>query len=230
MEEVWKPIPRFDNIIEASNLGGIRRVAQVVKSRGGVRTMKARKVTFKRHPWGYSWCEFMIHNVKYWQFVHRLVAEAFIGPCPEGYYVLHGDNDPTNNCIDNLRYGTPTENCADKLLHGTQPSGERVPWHKLKEVQVVEIRTRRAAGEKLADIARSYDVSEVYIWHICTAAKWPNAGGQIEPKTRRVNILGDDSRVEVIRMRREGSTIQQLASIFDTSKTQIHNLVRKFGL
>lgn len=227
MEEVWKPLPRFDNIIEVSNLGGVRRVAQLVKSRGGTRTMKARLVKFRSHPWGYSWCEFMIHGVKYWDFVHRLVIEGFEGPCPERYYVLHGDNNPKNSRIENLRYGTPTENCADKLIHGTQPTGERIPWHKLKERQVLEIRFRRSDGETLASIAADFDISDVYVHHICTGKKWPNAGGPITEKRRNVNILNEERRSEVLSLRAEGMGIHKLALKFNTSNTQIHNLVRK---
>ena len=42
--------------------------------------------------------------------VHRLVLIAFVGPCPEGKECLHYDDDPTNNKLGNLRWGTRTEN------------------------------------------------------------------------------------------------------------------------
>lgn len=225
--EIWKPIQRFDSLVEVSNLGNVRTVDRVVKSKGGTRVVKGRLVKFRSHPWGYWWCEFMVNGTRYWDFVHRLVAEAFFGPCPEGHYVLHGDNDPRNNRVENLRYGTPAENCSDKLIHGTQPTGERIPWHKLKESQVVDIRCKRAAGAKLADIAAEYGVSEVYVWHICTGQKWPNAGGPIEGKVRKVNVLTNEQKGEVLRLRAEGWSIHRLALKFNTSNTQIHNLVRK---
>lgn len=37
-------------------------------------------------------------------YVHRLVAAAFFGPCPEGYEVHHRDEDKTNNLPDNFEY------------------------------------------------------------------------------------------------------------------------------
>src|SRR5690606_5159314 len=46
--------------------------------------------------------------------VHRLVAWTFLGPQPDGLYVRHLDNDPSNNHIDNLIYGTPYHNLMDR--------------------------------------------------------------------------------------------------------------------
>jgi hypothetical protein len=47
--------------------------------------------------------------------VHRLVLEAFVGPCPPGMLCCHGDNDPGNNRLTNLRWDTPTANMEDYL-------------------------------------------------------------------------------------------------------------------
>ena len=52
--------------------------------------------------------------------VHRLVARAFLGPCPDGCdQVRHLDGDKTNNRWDNLAWGTAAENAADRSAHGT---------------------------------------------------------------------------------------------------------------
>ena len=51
--------------------------------------------------------------------VHRLVLEAFVGPCPEGMECRHLDGNPGNNRLDNLAWGTPKENFADSMRHGT---------------------------------------------------------------------------------------------------------------
>lgn len=42
--------------------------------------------------------------------VHKLVAEAFIGPCPEGMVVHHKDDDRSNPRADNLEYITNAKN------------------------------------------------------------------------------------------------------------------------
>lgn len=44
-------------------------------------------------------------------YIHRLVAEHFIGPCPEdGMVVNHIDGDPFNNHVSNLEWATSSEN------------------------------------------------------------------------------------------------------------------------
>ena len=47
--------------------------------------------------------------------VHRLVAEAFLGPLPKGLQTRHLDSDNQNNAAANLAYGTQLENMADRV-------------------------------------------------------------------------------------------------------------------
>lgn len=51
--------------------------------------------------------------------VHQLVAEAFIGPRPEGQQTRHLDGNHQNNRLSNLAYGTPSQNRQDQMQHGT---------------------------------------------------------------------------------------------------------------
>jgi len=53
--------------------------------------------------------------------VHRLVAAAFVGPCPEGMEVCHNDGIPAHNHVGNLRYDTHSANLLDAVGHGTHP-------------------------------------------------------------------------------------------------------------
>jgi hypothetical protein len=106
--EIWVALTRFDGLlVEVSSLGRVRTVAREITTwRGGKATIPGRVVTPRRHPRGYLWCEFMLRRQRHSEFVHRLVAEAFHGPAPEGKpYACHGDNNPQNNVPDNLRWG-----------------------------------------------------------------------------------------------------------------------------
>lgn len=51
--------------------------------------------------------------------IHKLVAEAFLGPCPPGQEVRHLDDDKGNNRSENLAYGTHRENAEDALRNGS---------------------------------------------------------------------------------------------------------------
>ena len=60
-----------------------------------------------------------INGCRQHQYLHRLVAEAFV-PNPHNYTVVrHLDNDPLNNCADNLAWGTQYDNVQDSIRSGT---------------------------------------------------------------------------------------------------------------
>lgn len=58
-------------------------------------------------------------------YIHRLVMEAFVGPCPGDMEVRHLDGDPSNNKLENLAYGSKSENTYDSVLHGTHQWARR---------------------------------------------------------------------------------------------------------
>lgn len=88
--------------------------------------------------------------------VHKLVALAFLGPCPDGQEVRHLDGDPLNNRVDNLEYGSRTENILDVYRIGR-------PWRTLTVVDVIDIRRRLQEGERGVDLAREYGVGQACI-------------------------------------------------------------------
>jgi len=109
-----------------------------------------------------------------WIQVHRLVLEAFVGPCPDGMQGLHWDDDVSNNCISNLRWGTPRENKVDASRNGrlTFPRGEQHGCAKLKPEQVKEIRNRVSDGESLASMGRLFGVTTSGIYRIVHRKTW----------------------------------------------------------
>jgi hypothetical protein len=68
--------------------------------------------------------------------IHVLVAEAFIGPTPEGMEVCHQDGNRSRNIASNLRYDTHAENMKDIRRH------RRMRWDvaKLRERTPAELR------------------------------------------------------------------------------------------
>lgn len=80
------------------------------------RTGKFLKTGGKRYPGFHSSVNGTLKN---W-LVHRVVAFAFLGPPPdpERTYVLHGNGNPQDNRVENLRWGTQSENLKDSVMHG----------------------------------------------------------------------------------------------------------------
>lgn len=57
--------------------------------------------------------------------VHRLVARSFIGDSDMD--VLHWDDDPSNNHVSNLRYGTDKDNWWDGVRNGRRRVADTCP-------------------------------------------------------------------------------------------------------
>lgn len=105
--------------------------------------------------------------------IHKLVTEAFLGPCPEDLQVRHMDGDPSNACLDNLVYGTASENERDKVRHGTSNRGERSGLSKFTKKEVIEIRRKYATGLYFQkDLAEEYGTSQAYISELVNGRKW----------------------------------------------------------
>ena len=119
--ERWKPVTGYEGIYEVSSHGRVRSVDRTVtRSDGRVHRYKGKVLSAglsKRG--GYPLVSLYTQGKNQSHYVHSLVAEAFIGTRPSGTEVCHNDGDPTNNHVDNLRYGTSSDNELDKVRHGT---------------------------------------------------------------------------------------------------------------
>lgn len=65
--------------------------------------------------------------------VHVLVAEAYLGPRPEGACIRHLDGDVWNMSVSNLRYGTWAENNQDRVKHGRDANARKTHCPKNHE-------------------------------------------------------------------------------------------------
>lgn len=107
--------------------------------------------------------------------VHKLVADAFLGVCPEGHEIDHRDGDKANNWRGNLEYVTHTENVrrAAERMRGGPHARENNGRAKLTSDQAAEIRLRYAAGEQnKAALGREYGVSDTVIRNVVNFVSW----------------------------------------------------------
>lgn len=103
--------------------------------------------------------------------VQNLVADANLGPRPQGMVLRHLDGAPTNNRPENLAYGSMAENMADRARHGRTQRGETHAASKLSNAEVEAIRERCAAGERAAALAREFNTTVGYIY-LLAAGRW----------------------------------------------------------
>lgn len=112
--EVFKPVPDYPGY-EISNYGRV-----ISHKRGRPRVIKG---TVDK---GYIRVDLRRDGKSKLNSVHRLVAQAHIGPPPSDKpHVLHANDIPTDNRLANLRFGTPTENHHDKVLNGNHPHARK---------------------------------------------------------------------------------------------------------
>ena len=140
MMEEWREIPDYPGY-EISSLGNARSF----RSGNGKGELKSEARVLKQQVFAgrkyYRLTLFRNGKPKTLK-THRVMLEAFKGPCPPGMQGLHRDDNQSNNTIDNLMWGTHAENVADKIANGKQVRGSGVGIAKLSEAQAGEIKQR----------------------------------------------------------------------------------------
>ena len=106
------------------------------------------------------------------RYVHRIVAETFLGPCPPGYEVSHLDGNRSHNWIGNLAYESHSRNMSRRVDHGTDCHGGRNPSAKLTAPQVQEIRARLREGVSPRELGKEFGVSRATVERIRNGVSW----------------------------------------------------------
>lgn len=109
-QEIWKPIPGYEDYYEASSFGRIKRLSGWRNGRWGKQRVEEKILTPHDCGRGYCQVKFCVNGVRSQPSLHRLIAEAFI-PNPDNLpQVNHIDGDKLNNHVDNLEWCTCAEN------------------------------------------------------------------------------------------------------------------------
>jgi hypothetical protein len=133
--ECWLPVVGFEGYYEVSSFGQVRSLERTLQltnhPRLKERTFKARILFQKSNrpaggEKGYVRMQVALwkENKEYTRNVARLVAEAFIPNHHSAPFVLHLDDDATNNRVGNLQWGDHAENVRQAVERGRYPSGE----------------------------------------------------------------------------------------------------------
>lgn len=172
--EIWLAVYGTGGRYQVSDLGNVRSFCED----GTFRSVPARLCSQ-----GYFRCSISIHGKSERRFLHRLVAEAFIGALPEGMETRHLDGNRENNAASNLRYGTHKENEADRERHGTVLRGEVHGSAKLTAADVAEI--LRGTDRSPAS-ARRFGVSDRTIRRIRAGHSWKHQQATMATETAAV--------------------------------------------
>lgn len=123
-DEQWLPVTDYPGY-EVSDHGRVRSLDRVGRSRWGTpRTFKGRMLSQVLvggcgDTGRYRACALYRDSKPRQVTVHVLVLETFVGPRPEkGMHGCHRDDDPSNNRLDNLYWGTPSQNGLDAVKNG----------------------------------------------------------------------------------------------------------------
>lgn len=165
--EEWRPVIGMETLYSVSSFGRIRsdqkrgyRPAGRILKLGHSRGWYAEITLFPVKPDGTT--DRHIYRV------HRLVAEAFLGPCPPKYEVNHKDANKDNPRLDNLEYVTKSGN----MKHAYDLGLLTLPKPKLTPDDVRHIRKLLASGLTQKKISLMYGVCQTTIGLINTGRRW----------------------------------------------------------
>jgi hypothetical protein len=189
-----------------------------ISDTGVLKNPRGKPIKGSKHE-GYLRAEFRINGKRERVFIHRLVLEAFVGPCPEGMECRHLDGDPTNNRLENLIWGTPRQNGFDRVRHrfaGCRKSKKSSLTGELVRSILVDARPYKA-------IAKSYGVSQGTISELKNGKSWALVWGDIEvvklPGWKRK--LGEEQIREILL---STESAPKLAQKFGVHMSSIENI------
>lgn len=178
-EPLWKPVAGFDGFYEVSDTGLVRSLDRHITYDLPCRSGETKSVTrFKRGiilkstPKDSGHLLVSLGRGTAPRSVHSLVLEAFVGPRPEGMNGLHENDDPTDNRLENLRWGTQSNNISDAIRNGKFKIGEARSFAKLRAADIPAIRRAISSGELLREIAGRYGVVVATIQNIKHGKAW----------------------------------------------------------
>lgn len=170
------------------------------------------------------------NGTRHQKYVHRLVLEAFVGPCPEGMEACHNNGNRKDNRLINLRWDTGKANNHDKIAHGTDNKGERHGHAKLTSQQVVEMRRMYRAGVSTRELCEFFGTHSRTIRKGLTGASWCHVTDEqpIRPNEIRMPYkLTAETSAEIKELVLGGAKRADIASRFGVSTTRVHQLAKE---
>lgn len=131
----WKPIKGFEGLYEVSNTGMVRSLDHERKNKNGsyIQNGKILKIGINKRT-GYLMVSLSKDGKSKTQYIHKLVANAFIENPKEYKCINHLDENKNNNNVENLEW------CNHKINdnHGTR--NERISKKLSKKIKQYDLK------------------------------------------------------------------------------------------
>lgn len=231
--EHWRDIPNLEGQYSVSSFGRVKSLERISTNKIGVKYRTHERILLPHTDQdGYQIVQIPLNRNgepigrHYPWPVHRVVLLAFIGPRPLGGVTRHLDDNPKNNHLNNLCYGTPKQNCEDRVKHGRSNTavGSRCGRSNILEKDALAIREKYATGKY--SMQKLSDMYKVSAGDIIRGKTWRHVEGPTSHgNTRRKISLAD--RAKIYKMYVAGGITQrELASLYHITQSGISYVIR----
>lgn len=172
-EEKWLPVVGYEDGYMVSSLGRVKSIDRIVSYTDGRNAIKLGRILANgKLKSKYLTVALYENGKRKYIAVQNIVLNAFVGPKPNGLFRLHADDNPENNKLTNLRYGSAKDNADDRKRNGNWHVGQSSAGSKLKDFEVREIKRRLKQNESHRSIAAFYNISTSVISSIKSKRTW----------------------------------------------------------
>lgn len=175
--EIWRPVNQYEGLYEVSNMGRVRSLDRITNYIDGrVRKFNGRMISPRKAGAGYYQVGLSNNGSKKRDYIHRLVAEAFI-PNPKNLpEVNHLDGNKLNNRLSNLEWTTSSENKKHAYMMNLRGpvdvKGVKNGRAKIDEEDVIYIREQREKGVPRKPLAEKFGLNVSTITRITNRQLW----------------------------------------------------------
>jgi hypothetical protein len=182
--EIWKDVPNYEDVFQASNFGRIKRKPRVIQLANGFGYIKDENIPEYLVPThstydGYRYISFNIDKKKTRKTlkVHRVIAQTFLPNTDNKPCVNHKNGVRNDNRLENLEWVTYSENskhaietglCTKRIFDENHPQ-----WNDYKE-KVVNMwqDALNTPNQFRRELAKKYNISDESAKEIFKRIKW----------------------------------------------------------
>lgn len=176
MEEIWKDIPNYEGLYQASNFGKIRsypRKGTRIKNdfyilQGGVNKKGYKQIILRKN------------NIPKTISLHRLIAKTFIPNLDNKSQINHIDGNKLNNKVENLEWIDNLENMRHSIKIGLRDEAiKKLKYINCKKINQYDINNNFIKQwNSIIEIQRELKIPNQNISKVCQH-KRKTAGGYI---------------------------------------------------